>query len=137
MKSLEKIKERIIAAIQKEEIKTRSEMEELSRKQHDNMDFYGIGGPYQRYERAISRRQDHLSELEALRKAQCTMTVLETLRLYGYYCPSCNERIYLQGRDPEAVGCPICSRRIYRDGRYTEWSVQKDSRITCTRRQNI
>ena len=137
MKDLEKIKEHITAIIRKEERKTQSEIEELSRKQHDSMGLYGVGGPYQRYERAISRRQDHLSRLEALRKAQCAATVLETLRLYGYYCPSCNGRIYLQGRDPEAVGCPICSRRIYRDGRYTEWSVQKDSRITYTRRQDI
>ena len=136
MEKLEKIKGRILAAIQKEEARTRDEIEELSRKQHASMGAYG-GGPYQRYERAIGRRQDHLSELEALRKAQCSAAVLEPLRLYGYYCPSCNERIYLQGRDPETLGCPICSRRIYRDGFYTEWSVQKDSRITCTRKHNI
>lgn len=134
MEKLEKIKGRILAAIQKEEARTRSEIKDLFQKQRSGMESYGVGGPYRRYERAISRRQDHLSQLEALRKAQCAVTVLETLRLYGYYCPSCNERIYLQGRDPEAVVCPICSRRIYRDGRYTEWSVQKDSRITCMRR---
>ena len=132
MEKLEKIKGRILAAIRKEEARTRSEIEELSRKQHASMGAYGVGGPYQRYERAIGRRQDHLSELEALRMAQCSVTVLEPLRLYGYHCPSCNERIYLQGRDPETLGCPICSRRIYRDGFYTEWSVQKDSRITYT-----
>ena len=137
MKDLEKIKKHITAIIQKEERKTQSEMEELSRKQHDSMGLYGVGGPYQRYERAISHRQDHLSQLEALRKAQCAVTILETLRLYGYYCPSCGERIYLQGRDPETLGCPIYSRRIYRDGFYTEWSVQKDSRITCTRKHSI
>lgn len=68
MKKLEKIKEQILTIIQKEESKTRSELEELSRKQQDNMDFYGIGGPYQRYEHAIERRRNHLSELEALRK---------------------------------------------------------------------
>ena len=65
MKNLEKIKKKILTIIQKEEIKTQSEIEELSRKQQDNMDFYGIGGPYQRYEKAIGRRQNHLSELEA------------------------------------------------------------------------
>ena len=43
MKKLEKIKEQILAIIQKEESKTRSELEVLSRKQQDNMDFYGIG----------------------------------------------------------------------------------------------
>ena len=93
MKSLEKIKERIIAVIQKEEMKTRSEMEELSRKQHDNMGFYGIGGPYQRYEQAIGRRKDHLSELESLRKAQSSAAVLEPMRLYGYFCHSCREKV--------------------------------------------
>ena len=92
MKKLEKIKEQILAIIQKEESKTRSELEVLSRKQQDNMDFYGIGGPYQRYEHAIERRRNHLSELEALRKTQASVVVLESLRLYGYFCPSCNEK---------------------------------------------
>ncbi len=57
MKKLEKIKENLLTIIQKEEIKTQSEIEELSQKQRDNMDFYGIGGPYQRYEQAIDRRK--------------------------------------------------------------------------------
>lgn len=39
MKKLEKIKEQILAIIQKEESKTRSELEELSGKQQDNMGF--------------------------------------------------------------------------------------------------
>ncbi len=55
MKDLEKIKEHITAIIRKEERKTQSEMEELSRKQHDSMGLYGVGGPYQRYERATCR----------------------------------------------------------------------------------
>lgn len=131
MKNLEKIKEHINAIIRKEEIKTRSEIEELSRKQHDNMEVYGIGGPYQRYEQAIGRRKEHLSELESLRKAQSSVAILETMRLYGYFCPSCQEKVYLQERNPETVDCPICSRRIYRDGAYTEWNVQKNSRFTC------
>ena len=93
MKKLEKIKEHLLTIIQKEEIKTQSEIEELSQKQRDNMDFYGIGGPYQRYEQAIDRRKKHLSELEALRKAQNSAILLESLRLYGYFCPSCKEKI--------------------------------------------
>ena len=135
MKELEKIKEKILTIIQKEEIKTQSEIEELPRKQQDNMDFYGIGGPYQRYEKAIERRRNHLSELEALRKTQTSVVVLETLRLYGYFCPSCNEKVYLQGQNPDTVECPICNRRIYRDGVYTEWNIQKNSRFTRLHRQ--
>lgn len=103
MEKLEKIKGRILAAIQKEEARTRSEIEELSRKQHASMGAYGVGGPYQRYERAIGRRQDHLSELEALRKAQCAVTILETLRLYGYYCPSCRGGILKPWDVPSAA----------------------------------
>lgn len=132
MKKIGAIKEHILTIIQKEETKTRSEMEELSRKQHDNMGFYGIGGPYRRYEQAIGRRKEHLSELESLRKAQSSAVVLEPMRLYGYFCPSCREKVYLQERDPEAVDCPICSRRIYRDGACTEWIVQKNSRPAWT-----
>lgn len=135
MKKLEIIKEHLLTIIQKEEIKTQSEIEELSQKQRDNMDFYGIGGPYQRYEQAIDRRKKHLSELEALRNAQNSAILLESLRLYGYFCPSCKEKIYLQERNPETVDCPICSRMIYKDGVYTEWNVQKNSRFTHLHRQ--
>ena len=135
MKKLEKIKEKILTIIQKEEIKTQSEIEELPRKQQDNMDFYGIGDPYQRYEKAIERRRNHLSELEALRKTQTSVVVLETLRLYAYFCTSCNEKVYLQGENPDTVECPICNRRIYRDGVYTEWNIQKNSRFTRLHRQ--
>ena len=136
MKKLEKIKEHLLTIIQKEEIKTQSEIEELSQKQRDNMDFYGIGGPYQRYEQAIDRRKKHLSELEALRKAQNSAILLESLRLYGYFCPSCKEKIYLQERNPETVDCPICSRMIYKDGVYTEWNVQKTAGLpACTDRE--
>lgn len=134
MQKIEKIRERILTIIQREEIITQSEKEALFQKQQSNKCYYGIGGSYQRYEQAIERREKHLSELEALRKAQNSPVILEPLRLYGYFCPSCNEKIYLREKNPETMDCPLCSRRIYRDGVYTEWNVQKKSRFTCLRR---
>lgn len=150
MKKLEKIKEQILAIIQKEESKTRSELEVLSRKQQDNMDFYGIGGPYQRYEHAIERRRNHLSELEALRKTQASVVVLESLRLYGYFCPSCNEKFTFRtkilklwtvqsaaagftkmaltrnGMCRKTADIPVCTGMIPEKGGITRWHYTKN-----------
>lgn len=133
MNSITKIKNRIAALLQKEIDRSNAEIHDLRLKQQDNMASYGIGGPYRRYERAIERRQNHLKELEAIRKAQGCAVILESLRMYGYFCPSCSEKVYLTGRCPDTVDCPICTRRIYRDGAYTEWNVQKNSQYTCIR----
>lgn len=134
MNSITKIKTRIAALIQKEIDRSNAEIQELRQKQHDNMASYGIGGPYRRYDQAIECRQNHLKELEAIRKAQGCAVILETLRMYGYFCPTCSEKIYLTSRNPDTVECPICMRRIYKDGAYTEWNVQKNSQYTCIRR---
>ena len=130
MYSMNKIKDQISKVIHREVQRTQKEIETLRETQRSNMSSYGIGGPYARYEKAIARRQERLDELEALNKAQSNSVVLETLRMYGYYCPACQEKFYLTSRNPETVECPICTRRIYRDGVYTEWMVQKDSRYT-------
>ena len=134
MNNLIKIKERINNIICKEEQKIEAEIENLRHTQSSNVAVYGVGGPYHRYEKAIHMRQELLSELEALKKAQGKSVVLEPLYLYGYYCPTCSEKIYLSSRSPETVHCPLCGRRIYLDGMYTEWSVAKGSQHTRLRR---
>lgn len=133
MNSISKIKNRIAALLKKEIERSNAEIEELQQKQHDNMASYGIGGPYNRYEKAIERRRTRIKELEALQKAQGCVIILEPLHMYGYFCPSCSEKVYLTGRNPDTVECPICTRRIYKDGDYTEWNVQKNSQYTRIR----
>ena len=130
MKRIEKIKERISSIIHKEENQTLVEIEELRNKQAASMSYYGVGGPYQRYETAISKRKNHLKELDALMKAQGKSVIMEKLRLYGYYCPSCEEKIYLTYKQPEKVDCPICMRTIFRSGLHTEWNIEKESQYT-------
>ena len=133
MNSISKIKIRIASLLQKEIEKSNVEIEMLQQKQHENMASYGIGGPYNRYEKAIERRRVHIKELEAIQKAQGCAVILEPLRMYGYFCPTCSEKIYLTEKNPDTVDCPICSRRIYKDGAYTEWNVQKNSQYTRLR----
>lgn len=111
MNNISKIKNRIAALLQKEIERSNAEIQELLQKQHDNMASYGIGGPYNRYERAIERRHTHIMELEALQKAQGCAVILEPLRMYGYFCPTCSEKIYLTGRKPDTVDCPVYIRR--------------------------
>lgn len=130
MKPLHKIKEKISDLIQKEMDLTNAEIADLQQKQQSNMSVYGIGGFYKRYENAIKRRYNHLEELEALQKVQGRAIILEPLRMYGYCCPGCNEKIYLTSQSPDTLDCPLCGRRIYKDGVYTEWNIQKGSRYT-------
>ena len=130
MKTITKIKEHIVSYIIKEQSKVNTEIEELRIKQRSNMSDYGLGGPFQRYEKAIERRKDQLAELDALKKSLHSAVILVPMRFYGYCCPSCAEKVYIQSRNPETVECPLCGRRIYRDGAYTEWMIQKNSRFT-------
>lgn len=130
MKKVTTIKQRLLVLLQKEEAKTNEEIVDLRNKQQSNISYYGLSGPYQRYEKAIRHREELLSELKAMRENMNTASVLLPMRLYGYYCPSCEEKIFLQSRNPETVDCPLCTRRIYRDGIYTQWNVQKSSQYT-------
>ena len=130
MKAINKIKEHFLSYIIKEQDKVNTEITELRYKQRQNMSDYGLGGPYTRYEKAIERRKNHIMELDALKKSLNASVVLVPMRFYGYYCPSCSEKIFIQGRNPETIDCPLCTRRIYRDGAYTEWMIQKNSRFT-------
>lgn len=130
MKKVTTIKQRLLVILQKEEAKTNEEIVDLRNKQQSNISYYGLSGPYQRYEKAIRHREELLSELKAMRENMNTASVLLPMRLYGYYCPSCKEKIFLQSRSPETVDCPLCTRRIYRDGLYTQWNVQKNSQYT-------
>lgn len=130
MQKITKIKSRLKNILIAEAQRTSNEMDELRQKQHDNMSYYGSGGPYYRYEKAIERRKEHLNELETTKRALDNVVVLENLRLFGYFCPSCGEKVYLQTRNPETVYCPLCERKIYQDGRYTEWKIQKGSQYT-------
>ena len=129
MNRIDKIKERISSIIHKEEQQTLAEIVKLKNKQASNMSYYGLGGPYQRYETAISRRKTHLIELDAIKKAQGKSVIMEKLRLYAYYCPTCQEKIYLTYKQPETVNCPICMRTIFRSGLHTEWNIEKDSQF--------
>ena len=130
MKTIYKIKEHLLSYIMKEQDKVNIEIEKLRNKQHENMSLYGLGGPYTRYEKAIDRRKNQLTELDAIKKSLNSAVVLIPMRFYGYYCPSCEEKIYIKSRNPDTVDCPLCTRRIYRDGAYTEWNIQRNSQFT-------
>lgn len=53
MQKLTKIKNRLQHILITEAQRTTNEMDELRQKQHSNMSYYGSGGPYYRYEKAI------------------------------------------------------------------------------------
>lgn len=60
MNSIIKIKNRIASLLQNEIKISNAEIEELQQKQHDNMASYGIGGPYNRYEKPL-HADSHIS----------------------------------------------------------------------------
>lgn len=138
MRSIAEIQQSIARVIEKEKAITRKEIEDFEKKIHDNEQYYGLGGRYRQFEKAKERREQHLEELEALEKQQGSLVVLETLRLYPWYCPSCRENTYTTDRRPknfynDTIDCPRCGRPIYRSARYTSWKVQAGSKYNETR----
>lgn len=130
MKNINKIKERIFHILSSEESKVNQEIEDLRQKQYDNSAYYGCGGFYNRYEKAIARRNSYLNELNSLKKANISTVVVDTLTLHAYYCPTCSQHVYTELSSPETMYCPLCERKILRDGRYTKWVIVKDSKFT-------
>ena len=88
MVSIEKIKARIAAVIDREIAIAQKEIEEFEQKIHDIEEWYGMGGWYTQFEKAKQRRERHIEDLEALKSAQARTVKLETLKLYPWYCPS-------------------------------------------------
>lgn len=138
MRSIVEIQKSMQRVIDKEIAITQKELEEYEEKIHDNNEYYGLGGWHTQFEKARQRRKDHLDELEALAKMQDSPVVLQELKLYPWYCPSCMETTYTTDGRPQnyhnnTIDCPRCTRPIYRAARYTTWKVQKGSKYNETR----
>lgn len=133
MVSIQTIKQRIAAVIDREIEIAKREAAEFEQKKYDNEYTYGLGGWYRQFEKAQERRKEHIKELEALKVAQGAAVILENLKLYPFYCPDCQHITYLEDSRVkhymnETIDCPLCTRPIYRSAQYVEWKVQKGSR---------
>ncbi len=69
MVSIEKIKQRIEAVIDREIAITQKEITEFEEKIHGNEQCYGLGGWYNQFNKAKERREVHVEELKALKKS--------------------------------------------------------------------
>ena len=133
MVSIEKIRQRIEAVINREIAIAQKEIAEFEEKIYGNEQFYGLGGWYTQFNKAKERRERHIEELEALKKVQGKAVVLETMRLYPYYCPACQLQVTLNDNRERnymehTIDCPVCTRPIYKSAHYIEWQVQVDSK---------
>lgn len=138
MRSIQEIQKSIARVIAKEKAITEKEIEEFEQKISDNEQFYGLGGWYTQFNKALERRQQHLDDLEALQKAQGGAVVLVPMKLYPWYCPSCQETIYTtddreKNYVEHTIDCPHCTRPIYKAANYTTWQVQAGSKYSDTR----
>ena len=138
MVSIEKIKARIAAVIDREIARAQKEIEEFEQKIHDNEDWYGLGGWYTQFNKAKERREKHIEDLEALKMTQARTVKLETLKLYPWYCPSCQEVIYTTDSRPKhfangTIDCPRCERPIYKAANWTTWNIEAGSKYNDTR----
>lgn len=133
MVSIEKIKARIAAVIDREIAIAQKEIAEFEEKIYGNEQFYGLGGWYTQFNKAKERRENHIEELEALKRAQGGSVILDNFKLYPFYCPSCQRTIYLDDNAVKnyrenTIDCPLCTRPIYRSAQYVEWKIQRGSR---------
>lgn len=138
MVSIQKIKQRITAVIDREIEIAKREIAEFEQKIHDNEEWYGLGGWYTQFAKAKERREKHIEELKALRRAQGYAVKLETLKLYPWYCPSCQEVIYTTDSRPAhimngTIDCPRCTRPIYKAANWTTWNVEAGSKYSDTK----
>lgn len=141
MTNLQIIIERMRRVLRIEKDITERERDQFEEKKHDEESYWGVGGNYCRYEKCVDQREAHLEELEALDKlirdgAQPT----EKLQLYPWYCPTCQDLIYLNdsrcrrtNTGTDIIDCPICQRTLYRGGVKTTWDVIKGSKYTEVR----
>lgn len=135
MNKIEEIKRRINRVIDIEVGITERERDEFEQKRSDNESWYGLGGPYDRYTKCIESRERHLEELEALRsQASHGLQLTEKLKLWPWWCPSCQMTIYLDdsrcryGGTSEIIDCPLCQRTLYRSAHYVTWDAVQGSR---------
>lgn len=138
MKNMQEIQKSIDRIITKEKVITEKEIEEFEHKIKDNEEVYGFGGRYKHFIKALERRQQHLDDLEALQNAQGGAVVLVPMKLYPWYCPSCQETIYTtddreKNYVEHTIDCPHCTRPIYKSANYTTWQVQSGSKYSDTR----
>lgn len=141
MTKMNTIIERLRRVIVIERATTERERDQYEAKKHDEESYWGVGGNYRRYEKCVDQREAHLEELEALeRLLDKGVQMTEKLRLYPWYCPSCQDLIYLSdsrcrrtGNGTEIIDCPVCQRTLYRAGAYTTWDAIKGSQITEVR----
>ena len=133
MVSIEKIKQRIEALIDREIAITQKEITEFEEKIRGNGQCYGLGGWDTQFNKAKERRETHIEDLEALKKSQGGAVILDNMKLYPFYCPSCQRTIYLddsavKNYRENTIDCPLCTRPIYRSAKYIEWKIQRGSR---------
>lgn len=128
MIKLEKIKQRIAEIIDREIKNTQLEIEEYAEKINDNIEVYGEGKNYSRFEKAKKRREQHLEDLLGLKNSSNQSIAKKKVRLYPYYCPDCLTKIYMplqSSRTDKTIVCPLCERRIYPSFEYEEWEQIK------------
>lgn len=136
MNSIDVIQERIRRVIQQERDITTRERDEFRQKKRDEEVYWGLGGNYGRFEACEEKREKHLKELDALENGFGGVRQTEELRLYPFYCPTCQVTTYLdtktsrQGRD--IVDCPLCNRTLFRGAESVTWEVIQGSRRAKT-----
>lgn len=135
MNKIEEIKRRIKRVIDIEIGITTRERDEFEQKRSDNESWYGLGGPYDRYTKCIDSRENHLEELEALKnQVENGLQLTETLKLWPWWCPSCQMTTYLDdsrsrhGGTTDIIDCPLCQRTLYRAAHYVTYETIKGSR---------
>lgn len=129
MHTIEDIKQRIHALINKEIEKSSREIQEFDEKIKDNAAYYGGGGWDTQFRRAKQRREDYIKELKSLERAQGTAVTLEEINIYSYSCPSCQLKVMLNAAYGKSVTCPVCERKIYRANDSEVMKIARGSRL--------
>lgn len=129
MKSIPLLQKKFFHMIDTEIERTKREIEDFEQKKRDNESYYGCGGFYRTYEKAIERRENHLHDLDNLKKSAGTAILTDEVTVYSYSCPNCRMKVMLSASfGKKTVDCPVCNRTIYACSDFERFEIVRGSR---------
>ena len=92
----------------------KKEIAEWEDRMRGTEEYWGLGGPYMRQEKACERRKKELADLEDYARQVGRYTPHKEVQMYGLYCRNCRN-VILTKKAPggDWSECPCCRQMIY------------------------
>lgn len=108
------IKDRVAAIIRRQQQTLQDEIEMYRRKLRETESYWGCGGPYNRQEAAIEKREKQLEELNDFEMQLKYVEKHQDVHMYIFGCKHCGS-ITMVNQQPfdDWHECPVCRNMVY------------------------